>query len=149
MPKPLFIPPLEQWATLLREHSLSGIPLNLFPDAPALALLAAEEAIVNKSFRRGLVLLDAGEDATLAFLVWQGAVFGVYAARGELASCEATLLDVKEFRLGWLPGEAVRLAGGYGTAFAELPPEAEGFPLLYVTGGYRGLFAGQGIILNR
>ena len=48
--------------------------------------------------------------------------------------------------LGWLPDESARETGGDGTAFAILPPEAEGFPMTCFAGPRANLFAGHGKI---
>lgn len=160
------------WNTILRRHAEQGAPPEAFMLAagtaaapPGLAalqsavkgfvtdsgvapllLLLHDAEIHRRSFRRGLVLLNAGEVHITAFLVWRGHVFGVYEHHTRGMDILKVMRDLSEFRLGWLPDEAVRSDGGHGTAFADIPPEAEGFPAMYVTGQERGLFDGYGKI---
>lgn len=115
--------------------------------APLLGLLSDQE-IWERSFRHGIALLHADDAHVTAFLVWRGLVFGLYQHHVKALPVERIVHDLSEFRLGWLPDEAVRDAGGHGTAFAHLPPEAEGFPVTYITGKSRRLFSGYGKIIE-
>ena len=159
------------WNTVLRSHAEQGAPPQAFmlteTAAPLPYLTALQNGakcfvtesgvasllglfsnteIYERSFRRGLVLLNTDEMHVTAFLVWRGRIFGVYGQHTQGMDCSKILHDLAEFRLGWLPDEAVRNAGGHGTAFADVPPEAEGFPAMYVTGQKRKLFEGHGKI---
>ncbi len=146
----------QKWASLLRRHAEQGVPQEQFPDAdgafrqefaPLLALAAAPE-VVERSFRQGLVLCLAGTPDFTALLYWRERVFGVYRHSLDRRDVAHVMLDLKEFRLGWLPEEAVQATGGEGIAFIDLPPEAEGFPVIWFTGPERQRFAGLGRISN-
>lgn len=162
---------MHEWNTILRRHTERGAPPEAFmlaePPAglprlaaaqgsvkffvtdtgiAALLWLLSDAEILQRSFRRGLVLLNAGEVHATAFLVWRGRVFGVYEQHTRGVEIAKIMHDLAEFRLGWLPDEAVRNDGGHGSAFADVPPEAEGFPALHVSGPERGLFEGYGKI---
>lgn len=115
--------------------------------ASLLGLLSHEEAL-TRSFRQGVTLLYLENGHVSAALAWRGRIFGLYEHHvpkdgADSAFLERTLHDLKEFRLGWLPDETVRASGGHGTAFAALPPEAEGFPMTYVFGKGKELFTGH------
>ena len=145
---------MRAWRQLLGVDAEQGLlPDNApgsadWPDDDAVSFrrLVCAPEILERSFRQGITLCIAGKTRFTAVLFWRGRVFGIYrhnlAARGE----EAILCDLKEFRLGWLPDEAARQTGGDGTAFALLPPEAEGFPMTCFAGPHANLFAGHGKI---
>ena len=146
-----------EWKRLLHECGDSGfaperLQENLFPSDPTtddIVFLARQPEIYEQSFRRGLVLCAAGEGDFTAALFWRGHIFGLYRHNITVRGLEGALLDLKEFRLGWLPDEVVRQTGGEGAAFTALPPEAEGFPLVCVTGPCAGMFAGHGKIFRK
>ncbi len=145
---------MPEWRRLLRENTRSGIPPAdapeaLFSGAGVLRDLAATEEIFERSFRRGVTLCAAGETGLTALLLWRGNIFGVYRHTLTARGVNGVLQDLKEFRLGWLPDEAVRQTGGEGSAFADLPPEAEGFPAVCFAGVNAGLFAGHGKIYEK
>ncbi|MDR3073801.1 MAG: DUF1786 family protein [Deltaproteobacteria bacterium] len=135
------------WKQILREHR-DGAPPALFAGKPAALALLRDPAIAERGFRRGMVLLDAGETDITAFLVWRGLVFGIWRQRAAQTSRESLERDLPEFRLGWLPDETALASGGRATAFAALPPEAEGFPAIYITGRDRRRFTGCGRLVD-
>jgi len=150
------ISPMPLWKNLLRDNGREGVLPELFfnaasPAAPAfpeggtLIALAAVPDVLERSFRRGVVLCAAGESFT-ALLFWRGRVFGVFRHKTAVRGVENIMRDLKEFRLGWLPDEVAKESGGDGTAFAELPPEAEGFPVTCIAGPDACLFADYGKI---
>lgn len=157
------------WQGLLREYAQTGVPPEAFilaevpesmprlraiqaatkgyvTDAGVASLLGllGDAAIFERSFRQGVVLLQADDVHVTAFLVWRGNVYGMYEHHAQSAPVDRVVHDLSEFRLGWLPDESVRDSGGHGTAFAVLPPEAEGFPATFVTGKRARLFAEYG-----
>ena len=145
---------MKEWASQLRGHAEQGVPPEQFLGAGGAAgrefapllVLATAPKVRDRSFRQGLVLCMAdGSDCT-ALLYWRGHVFGVYRHVLDNRDVADVMHDLKEFRLGWLPKETVKAAGGVGTAFASLPPEAEGFPVTWFTGPDRQKFAGLGKI---
>lgn len=149
---PDLLPSLQTWKALLRDHPEHGVaPEDFFRgctdrDERTLAALAVDPGIRERSFRRGAVLCAAGGERFTALLLWRGRILGLYGHRVALRGLENIVRDLKEFRLGWLPDEVVRQTGGYCSAFAVLPPEAEGFPVTCVAGPQAGLFAAYGKI---
>ena len=149
--------PVPEWKRLLRECEGTGISPESAGNAAQpsdvtigdIACLARIPEIHERSFRRGMVLCAVGEADLTAALFWRGRIFGLYRHNVSTRGVEGVLLDLKEFRLGWMPDEAVRETGGSGTAFTELPAEAEGFPVLCLTGPKAGLFAGYGKIYDQ
>ena len=112
--------------------------------AAVLGALAAPE-VAARNLRQGVTVVNVGNSHVVAFLVYQGAVLGVYEQHTGLRNTEQLLHDLKEFRLGWLPDEVVRAEGGHGTAFCgPLPEEAEGFMPTFVVGPQRELLRGHG-----
>lgn len=161
------------WQELMRGYADTGVPPQAFllAEAPvtmprlaaiqaatrglvtdtgiaALLGLLGDAAIRERSFRQGVVLLSVSDVHITAFLVWRGRVFGMYEHHTDSVSKDKVIHDLTEFRLGWLPDESVRDSGGHGTAFAILPPEAEGFPVMYITGRCAKLFAESGILAD-
>ena len=148
---------VSEWKRLLRECEGTGISPKSAQNAayPSdttianIADLAGIPELYERSFRRGMVLCAVGETDLTAALFWRGHIFGLYRHNVSARGVEGVLMDLKEFRLGWMPDEAVRKTGGSGTAFAELPAEAEGFPVLCLTGPEAELFAGHGKIYDK
>lgn len=148
------IPLLPLWKALFRANAEKGVSPETFfnaaspagQDCGTLRSLAARPDILERSFRRGAVLCVAGEEAFTALLFWRGRVFGVFRHGITARGVENIARDLKEFRLGWLPDEVAKESGGDGTAFAELPPEAEGFPVICIAGPGAPLFADYGKI---
>ena len=115
-------------------------------DADAAVLLGAlsMQELSERSWREGITVLNADDRHTVAFLVYQGRVWGVYEQHTQLLTTELLQRNLEEFRLGWLPDEVVRNAGGHGCALLELPPEAEGFRPTFVFGPRGAAFPGIG-----
>ena len=110
----------------------------------ALRGLLLEPKFAARTHRQGLVVLYAGRQRTTALLVFKERIYGVYEHVGDYGP-ERIKDDLKEFKLGWLPDELVRLAGGYGCILAHpIPEEAESFETVYITGPAQSVFAGQG-----
>ena len=70
-------------------------------------------------------------------------ILGLYENHAGL-SREDLLLDLKEFRLNWLPDEKVRAAGGHGCICGDFPAEAEGFRPTWILGPCREELKGAG-----
>ena len=111
--------------------------------AALLGLLSMPE-IAERSSRQGLVLVNAGNSHTVAFLVYQERVFGVYEQHTFGIAAAQIADDLAAFSLGWLPNEQVLAAGGHGCVVLDLPPEAEGFRPVYIAGPQRRLLAPYG-----
>ena len=128
-------------------QSVTGGPVTLSGAAALLGVLASPE-IAERSFRQGVVLVDAGSSHLTAFLVWQMRVYGVYVHHTQSLNPAQVANDLAEFRLGWLPDEEVQNMGGHGSVILELPPEAEGFAPTYITGRERTMLQGQGKMVD-
>lgn len=145
---------MRYWKTLLSGHKEDGATPEVFfaaaassaPDGGLLAAFANQPGILDRSVRRGVALCAAGDVFFTALLFWRGRIFGVYRHRIAERGVEGIIRDLKEFRLGWLPDEVVKASGGDGSAFAPLPPEAEGFPVVCFAGPGSRLFEGHGKI---
>lgn len=121
---------------------------GLVADTGAAAVLGAlaTPEVQERSQRQGVTVVNMGNSHVLAFLVYQERVYGVYEQHTGLRTVADILEDLREFRLGWLPDEAVRAQGGHGTAFLQegLPAEAEGFAPTFILGPQRELLHGYG-----
>ena len=136
------------WKEVLSRNAADGAPPEAFCGDSGPFSPLRDAAVLERSFRRGLMLLEAGNEYAAACLVFRGRVFGVYARAAREVPMESILRDLPEFRLGWLPDEAVRLSGGLGAAFAVLPAGAEGFPMVLIHGENRHSFTGHGKIID-
>lgn len=136
--------------TLTRLRAIQERSLGPVADSGAAAVLGALSMpeLERRSWREGITVLNAGNGHTLAFLVYQGRVWGVYEQHTAALTPESLARDLEEFRLGWLPDEVVRNAGGHGCALSELPPEAEGFRPTFVLGPRRDSFPGAGKLIH-
>lgn len=121
------------------------VPLPL---AAMLGMLA-EEALWRVT-REGVLLLHADADMLHAALAF-GDSFYAFAAlpatpvlenEGEILKA---LLD--DFRLGWLPPEALAQYGGSACCVASLPSEAEGFRPAFASGSAAARVSGQARVL--
>ena len=117
--------------------------------AVALALCAFSfPAVEKRSYRQGITAIHAGKDRLTAFLIFQKRVCGLF-EHDSRVSMDQLLNDLREFRLGWLPNELVRLQGGYGAVLAgDMPPQAEGFVPTFVFGPRKSLLAEYGKLLD-
>lgn len=139
----LFNDPPQACTRLRALHDCTGGPVADTAAAAVLGALAVPE-IARRSQRQGVTVVNAGNSHTVAFLVYREQVFGVYEQHTGLLNAESLLADLKDFRLGWLPDEAVRQRGGHGCMFLPpLPPEAEGFMPTFVLGPQRNILQGH------
>lgn len=126
--------------------AIGGGPVADTGTAAVLGALATPEA-AERSDREGVLVVNVGNSHTTAFLVFRRRVLGIYEHHTGMLSTESLLKDLNEFRLGWLPDEQVRAAGGHGCVFRELPPEAEGFRPAFILGPRRELMRGHGAFI--
>lgn len=132
--------------SLARLHAIQACTGGPVADSGAVALLGALclPEVEQRSWREGITVLYVNRQHTLAFLLYQGRVWGVYEQHTRQLTLKSLQMDLDEFRLGWLPDEVVRGAGGHGCALLELPPEAEGFRPTFVFGPHADVFPGLG-----
>lgn len=124
-------------------HEKTGGPVT---DTGTCALLGAlsEPEIMNRSFREGITIINVGNSHTVAALVYQGKVRGLYEHHTGMRSVDELLDDLKQFRNHWLPAETVRGTGGHGSAFGPSCPEAGGYEPAYILGPRRAMLCGHG-----
>lgn len=126
------------------QRAMGGGPVADTGAAAALGALALPE-VQTRCAREGVLVVNAGNSHTIAFLIFRQRVWGVYEHHTGMLTTETLLRDLNEFRLCWLPDEQVRAAGGHGCAFAPgIPPETEGFRPAFVLGPRRELLRGHG-----
>ena len=130
------LPPAFNTIPLLRAVAAQGtnaVPLS----AAELLGLASLPVVARRRERQGVTILLAQENRVRAFLVCGSRLWGVCllpsAVFHAVFASRPNLLA--EFRLGWLPNETARAAGGAGAHLACLPAEAEGFCPTFVYGG--------------
>lgn len=136
--------PCTRLAALSR--AIGGGPVADSGAAAVLGALSTPEA-AQRSDREGVLVVNAGNSHTVAFLVFQRRILGVYEHHTELLSTAGLLRDLDEFRRGWLPDEQVRAAGGHGCVMLDPPAEAEGFRPAFILGPRRDILAGHGVFI--
>ncbi|MCH5277279.1 MAG: hypothetical protein J1E80_05525 [Desulfovibrionaceae bacterium] len=127
-------------------RAIGGGPVADSGAAAALGALSTPE-VARRSDGEGVLVVNAGNSHTVAFLVFQRRILGVYEHHTGLVTTAALLRDLDEFRRGWLPDEQVRAAGGHGCVMLDLPAEAEGFRPAFILGPRRELLAGHGAFI--
>ena len=129
---------------LLTLHEKTGGPVA---DTGACALLGAlcEPEVLARSFREGITIINAGNSHTVAALVYQGKVRGIYEHHTGMRDLEQLLEDLKQFRLSWLPSEEVQASGGHGTAFGPFCEEAGGYAPTFILGRADDMFIIKGV----
>ncbi|MBQ7607428.1 MAG: hypothetical protein IJU76_05610 [Desulfovibrionaceae bacterium] len=135
---------------LTRLAALAQSTAGPVADTGTSALLGflCEQSLVDRSFREGITLVNAGNTHILAALLYQGRVFGLYEQHTGLVDKDHLSRDLHDFRLGWLPIEQVQEERGHGTAYAERPQEAGSFDATFITGPAREKYAGLGRFTN-
>ncbi len=134
---------------------MTGFPVLDAAQAFILGLSVLPE-IAERSYRQGVTLLHAHRGGLLAALLFQGRVHGFLrlpsgAGTSSTSSCAfpSDLPELlKDFRLGWLPPEALTTSGGFVCYSAELPGEAEGFAPIFAAGECAEGLQGQARILG-
>jgi len=121
--------------------SIGGGPVA---DTGAAAVLGAlfEPALRRRSAERGFTLVNVGNSHTVAFLVHQDRVHGVYEHHTGLLDAERLWGQLARFRKGLLPFEEVFDDRGHGAMHLPLPEAAGGFADTVVIGPRRGMLEG-------
>ena len=114
-------------------------------DSGTAAVFAAlgMESLRDRCWGEGVTLVFADGVHTQAFVLFREKILGLYENHAGLNRDEL-LLDLKEFRLNWLPDEKVRAAGGHGCICGDFPAEAEGFRPTWILGPCREELKGAG-----
>lgn len=126
------------------QRSIGGGPVA---DTGAAAVLGGlfEPSIRARAEERGLTLVNIGNSHTVAFLVFQGRIWGVYEHHTGLVDAERLWSHLTRFRRGELDFEEIFDDRGHGTMRLELPEAALGFAPTLVLGPRRGLLSGYGV----
>ena len=126
------------------QRSIGGGPVA---DTGAAAVLGAlfEPALRQRAEARGLTLVNIGNSHTVAFLLFQGRIWGVYEHHTGLLDRERLWSQLARFRLGALGFEEIFDDRGHGTMRLDLPEAAQGFAPTLVLGPRRGLLAGYDV----
>lgn len=146
-PLSLLAPPLPACTRL---HALqTAIGGGMVADTGTAAVLGALSMpeVADRSQREGIVVVNVGNSHTIAFLVWREQIFGIYEHHTGLHTTESLVEDLRQFRLGWLPDEQVRAAGGHGCVFSPSLTDAaagEAFRPTYIIGPRRAMLTGYG-----
>jgi len=121
--------------------SIGGGPVA---DTGAAAVLGAlfEPAVRLRAEAEGLTLVNIGNSHTVAFLVFQGRIWGVYEHHTGLLDKDRLWSQLARFRKGELGFEEIFDDRGHGTMRLELPEAAQGFAPTLVLGPRRGLLEG-------
>ena len=132
---------------------ITGYPV--LDSAAAFALgLMADSGVSGRARREGVTLLFAGKHTVSAGLVFRDRLLGFFELPAQKLlppdGSEPSLLltCLEEFRLGWLPKERAAELGGFSDVALSLPPEAEGFRPLFVTGPRAVLLEGRGRLVG-
>jgi len=123
------------------QRSIDGGPVA---DTGAAAVLGAlfEGSIRSRSGQRGLTLVNIGNSHTVAFLVFEGRIWGVFEHHTGLLDADTLWAQLARFRRGELGFEEVFEDRGHGTMHLDLPAAAKGFAPTLVLGPRRGLLEG-------
>lgn len=124
------------------QRSIGGGPVA---DTGAAAVLGGlfEPSIRERTNRTGLTLVNIGNSHTVAFLLFQGRVWGVYEHHTGLVDAPRLWEQLARFRAGSLSFEEVFDDRGHGTMRLDLPDAAGGFAETLVIGPRRGLLKGH------
>jgi len=126
------------------QRSIGGGPVA---DTGAAAVLGGlfEPSIRQRAEARGLTLVNIGNSHTVAFLVFQGRIWGVYEHHTGLLDKDRLWSQLERFRKGELAFEEIFDDRGHGAMRLELPEAAKGFAPTLVLGPRRGLLDGFGV----
>jgi len=142
----IYATPPAQLTRLVALHHKTGGPVA---DTGTCALLGAlcDPDVLARSCREGITVINAGNGHTVAALVYQGRVRGIYEHHTGMRSPDDFLKDMEQFRLSWLPAEEVQASGGHGTAFGPYCEDAGGYTPTYILGPRRSFLQGHGVFL--
>ncbi len=126
------------------QRDIGGGPVA---DTGAAAVLGGlfEPFIRERANRTGLTLVNIGNSHTVAFLLFQGRVWGVYEHHTGLVDAPRLWEQLARFRAGSLSFEEVFDDRGHGTMRLDLPEAAGGFAETLVIGPRRGLLEGRAV----
>lgn len=120
---------------------------GMVADTGAAAVLGAlfVDEIEEHSRTTGITLVNIGNSHLIAFLLYQGRIYGVYEQHTGCVDEAKLWADLADFRCGCLPFETVFEERGHGCLCLDLPEEAEGFRPTYVLGPQRAMLEGHDV----
>ncbi len=131
---------------LLALQQLTGGSVADTGTAAILGILSVAE-VAKRCRREGITIINVGNSHTLAMLIYDNKVLGIFEHHTGQQPLEEYLHDLQEFRMGWLPDEKVRASGGHGVAFGERLEEAGSFAPTFIIGPQRERLRGHGQFL--
>ncbi|MFW6415468.1 MAG: DUF1786 domain-containing protein [Thermodesulfobacteriota bacterium] len=137
-------PPQEFTRLCTIQAASGGGPVADSGTAAVLGALFVPE-IEAKNRERGVCLVGIGNSHTVAFLVYQGRIYGVYEQHTGLLSGEKLWMDLQGFKNGNLTFEQVFADQGHGCLILEAPAAADNFPEIYVIGPQRSILKGYDV----
>lgn len=139
-------PPDELTRLAALQRSIGG---GLVADSGAAAVLGAlsDPEIAERGEREGLCLVNVGNSHTIAFLLFQGRMWGVYEHHTGLLDAERLWRDLTLFRQGRLSFEEVFESKGHGCLTLDLPQAARGFLPTVVIGPRRVMLAERPVLM--
>jgi len=122
------------------QKAIGGGPVA---DTGAAAVLGGlfEPAIRKRAQRSGLTLINVGNSHTVAFLLYQDRVWGVYEHHTGLVDAPRLWEQLARLRTGALAFQEVFDDRGHGAMHLTLPEAAQGFADTLVIGPQRGMLA--------
>jgi len=137
-------PPVEFTRLADLQRSIGGGPVA---DTGACAALGAlyEPSIRARAEKRGLTLINVGNSHTVAFLLFQGRVWGVYEHHTGLIDAGKLWEQLSRFRQGALSFMEIFDDRGHGAMHMDLPAEAQGFAETLVLGPRRSMLENRAV----
>lgn len=135
-------PPQELTRLADLRESTSGGPVADTGAAAVLGALFTEE-IAALSRQRGITVLNLGNSHTVAFLVYDGRILGVYEHHTGLLDADRLTGQLEGFRTGKLSFDTVFDDRGHGCLTLDLPGQAGDFTPTFVLGPRRDLLHGH------
>jgi len=138
----VFVRPPEEFTRLCSiQKSSGGGPVADSGTAAVLGALFVPE-IEARNRETGICLVGIGNSHTVAFLVYQNCIWGVYEQHTGLLSGAKLWEDLNKFRTGSISFDQVFADQGHGAMLLDFPENIREFSEIYVIGPQRGLLQG-------
>lgn len=128
---------------LTRLADLQACTRGPVADTGAAAVLGAlfEKDIAAQAEERGILVVNVGNGHTVAFLLFQGRILGVYEHHTGMIDAPTLWSHLERFRIARLENVEAFDSGGHGCLCLDLPTRAGDFSPTYVLGPRRDLLA--------